>query len=52
MVYNFFDKKSEGSGARHVKAAKLNQELTDELYKLNTRKFKNRKILSSFVDNM
>ena len=40
MVYNFFDKKSKGSGLK-------NQQLADELHKLIIKKFKKRKVHSS-----
>ena len=46
MVYKFFDKKSKESGLKE------NQQLADELYKPNIRKFKKRKVYSSFKDNI
>ena len=61
MVYKFFDskvasldKKSVGSGAKHVntKITPQNEQLTDELHKLIIRKFKKRKIYSTFRDNI
>ena len=48
MVYKFFDKTSSGSGITN----KLNYQLTDELHKPIIRKFKKRKVLSSFRDNI
>ena len=45
MVYKFFDKKSKGSGLK-------NQQLADELHKLIIKKFKKRKVYSSFKDNI
>ena len=49
MVYRFFDKKSKGSV---IVTNKPNQQLTNELYKLIIRRFKKRKIYSSFRDNI
>ena len=49
MVYNFFDKKSEGSGIINNKE---NIQLADELHKPITRKFEKRKLYSSFRDNI
>ena len=46
MVYNFFDKKSKGSGLKE------NQQLAEELHKPIIRKFKKRKIYSCFKDNI
>ena len=48
MVYNFFDKKSSGSGIVN----KENIQLADELHKPIIRKFKKRKVYSSFRDNI
>ena len=45
MVYKFFDKNSKGSGLE-------NKELTNELHKSIIRKFKKRKVYSSFKDNI
>ena len=42
---NFFDKKSKGSGLK-------NQQLTNELHKPIIKKFKRRKLYSSFKDNI
>ena len=61
MVYKVFDskfaspdKKSEGSGAKHVNAKLIpqNEQLADELHKLIIRKFKKRKVYSAFKDNI
>ena len=46
MFYKFFDKKSKGSGI------KQNQQLANELHKPIIRKFKKRKVYSSFKDNI
>ena len=46
MVYKFFDKKSSGSGVMP------NQQLANELHKPIIRKFKRRKVYSSFTDNI
>ena len=46
MVCKFFDKKSKGSGLKE------NQQLADELHKPIIRKFKKRKVYSSFKDNI
>ena len=48
MVYKFFDKKSCGSGA----ATDPNYQLANELYRQIIRKFKRRKVHSSFRDNI
>ena len=45
MVYKFFHKKSKGSGLK-------NQQLVDEFQKPIIRKFKKRKVYSSFKDNI
>ena len=54
MVYNFFDKKSKGSGAKHVntKLAPQNQQLAEELHKPIIRKFEKRKVHAAFKDNI
>ena len=49
MVYKFFDKTSSRSG---VAATEPNYQLVNELYKQIIRKFKKRKIYSSFRDNI
>ena len=46
MVYKFFDKKSKGAGIKE------NQQLANELHKPIIRKFKKRKVYSSFKDNI
>ena len=48
MVYKFFDKKSSGSGITN----KSNYQLANELYKPIIKKFKKRKVYSSFKDNI
>ena len=57
MVYKFFDKKSQGSGRPLYSASQLannkeNMQLADELHKPLIRKFKKRKVYSSFRDNI
>ena len=47
MLYKFFDKKSAGGGVN-----RKHLELADELHKPIIRKFKNRKVYSSFKDNI
>ena len=49
MVYKFFDKKSQGVGLSNNKE---NIQLADELHKPIIRKFKKRKVYSSFRDNI
>ena len=49
MVYKFFNKKSSGSG---ITAIKPNYQLANELHKPIIRKFKKRKVYSSFRDNI
>ena len=48
MVYKFFDKKSKRSRIKYMS----NQQLADELHKLIIKKFKRRKVCSSFKDNI
>ena len=48
MVYKFFDKKSSGSGITN----ELNYQLANELHKPIIKKFKKRKVCSSFKDNI
>ena len=48
MVYKFFDKKSSGSGID----AEPNYQLATELVRQIIRKFKRRKVYSSFIDNI
>ena len=50
MVYKFFDKKSKGADIKNE--IKENQQLANELHKPITRKFKKRKVYSSFKDNI
>ena len=50
MVYEFFDEKSQGSGLANNN--KENIQLADELHKPIIRKFKKRKVYSSFRDNI
>ena len=57
MVYKFFDKKSQGStrslsSALQLANNKENIQLADELHKPIIRKFKKRKVHSSFRDNI
>ena len=57
MVYKFFDKKSQGSGRPLPSALQLannkeNIQLSDERHKPIIRKFKKRKVYSSFRDNI
>ena len=48
MVYKFFNKKSKGSGITN----ESNYQLANELHKPIIRKFKKRKVYSSFKDNI
>ena len=52
MVYKFFDKKSSGSGHSLSSNNKENIQLVDELHKPIIRKFKKRKVYSSFRNNI
>ena len=56
MVYKVFDKKSKGSGVSaslaNKSANKPNYQLANEFHKTIIRKFKNRKVYSSFRDNI
>ena len=54
MVYKFFDKKSSGSGAKHVntKITPQNEQLADEPYKPIIGKLEKRKVYSAFKDNI
>ena len=49
MVYNFFDKKFSGSG---ITTNEFNYQLANELHKPIIKKFKKRKVYSSFKDNI
>ena len=50
IVYTFFDKKSKSSGANNE--IKQKEQLAEELHKPITKKFKRRKVYSSFKDNI
>ena len=53
MIYRFFDKKSKGSGLKENQWNFLqNSQLANELHKTIIRKFKKRKVYSSFKDNI
>ena len=53
MVFEFFDKKSKGSGhSLQVATNNENIQLADELHKPIIKKFKKRKVHSSFRDNI
>ena len=49
-MYNIFDKKTSGSNIKNENM--LNKELAEELHKPNIRKFKKRKLHSSFIDSL
>ena len=48
VVFKFFDKKSKGSSINSMP----NQQLGDELHKSIIRKFKRKRVYSSFKDNI
>ena len=48
MVYKFFDKKSKGTGITN----EINYQLANEVHKAIIRKFKKRKVYSSFRENI
>ena len=50
MVYKFFDKKSKGSGIKNE--IKENQQLVNELLKTIIRKFRKKKVYSSFKNHI
>ena len=50
MDYNFFDEKSKGAGIKNE--IKKNQQLANEIHKPIIRKFRKRKVYSSFKDNI
>ena len=50
MVFKIFDKKSKGTSIKNK--IKQNQKLANELHKPIIRKFKKRKVYSSFKDNV
>ena len=54
MVYKFFDKKSAGSGAKHVntKITPQNQQLAEKFHKRIIGKFEKREVHTSFKDNI
>ena len=54
MVYKFLDKKSAGSGAKHVntKLTPQNQQLAEERHKPIIKKFEKRKAHAAFKDNI
>ena len=54
MVYKFFDKKSKGSGAKHVntKLTPQNQQLAEELHKPIIKKFEKRKVHAALKGNI
>ena len=54
MVYNIFDKKSAGSGAKYVntKLAPQNKQLAEALYKSVIKKFGEKKVHAAFKDNI
>ena len=49
MVYKFFDKKNANSG---IKSVPQNEQLTEEFHKPIIKKFKKRKVYSTFKDNI
>ena len=49
MVYKFFDKNTAGSG---IKSMPQNEQLAEELHKPIIRKFKKRKVHSTFKDKI
>ena len=51
MIYKFFDKKSKGSGIA-IKSVSQNQQLAEELHKAIVRKFKKRKVQSTFNNDI
>ena len=53
MVYKFFNKKSKGAGSKENQGNFLqNSQLADELHRPIIRKFKKRKVYSSFKGNI
>ena len=50
IVYTFFDKKISDSGIKNKNIS--NKELAEELLKKIVKKFKERKVHSSFIDNI
>ena len=49
MVYKVFYKKTAGSG---IKSMQQNEQLAEELHKLIIRKFRKRRVYSTFKDNI
>ena len=53
MVYKFFDKKSAGSGVATLANESMSYyQLANEVHRQIIRKFKRRKVYSSFKDNI
>ena len=54
MVYNFFDKRSKESGAKHVntKRTPQNQQLAEEIHQPIIKRFEKRKVHAAFKDNI
>ena len=50
MVFKFFDKKSSGTGIKNKNMS--DQQIAEELHKPIIRKFRKRKVQSSFIDNI
>ena len=50
MIYNFFDKRSQDSNVNNE--IKQNEQLAEDLHKPIIRKFKKRRVHSSFKENM
>ena len=50
MVYKVFDKKTSGSAVKSEIMS--NQQLAEELHKRIIKKFENRKVHLSFIDNI
>ena len=50
MVYKFFDKKASGSAIENENI--FSKVLAEELHKPIIRKFKKRKVYSSFIENI
>ena len=50
MIYKFFDRKTSGSGIKNENIS--DQQLAEELHKPIIRKFKKRKVHSTFMDNI
>ena len=50
MIHKFFDRKTSGSGIKNENIS--DQQLAEELHKPIIRKFKKRKVHSTFMDNI